>query len=321
MKNNMDARFNFIGSILQKNSFNKFTVSIYEDAEGNPYRHIIKDDIIEGFEQVILAAEVNKVDVALPVDIGSKAIYCFTDKQNKLTWGTRASLEAPLSELLFAGIITVQARIIISSFLQLHGKTYELIQEKQKQLEKAGIQIKSQDFISTKNIKKWKKNAVDLNKILFDKYNHFKKIAPGVYLSDIVLLKNAKLHFNQIRTNIDLIIGYKNESTSAKIKELIRFSIESDRMDLEISFKKSKRLYRYLLTSDIEITQRKIDTIISESINEVEDEEISVLEIGFRVDLELSGFLESTNEEVVTEYEILECEQILKDAKDIMKKK
>jgi hypothetical protein len=117
MKNNMDARFNFIGSILQKNSFNKFTVSIYEDAEGNPYRHIIKDDIIEGFEQVILAAEVNKVDVALPVDIGSKAIYCFTDKQNKLTWGTRASLEAPLSELLFAGIITVQARIIISSFL------------------------------------------------------------------------------------------------------------------------------------------------------------------------------------------------------------
>jgi hypothetical protein len=140
-------------------------------------------------------------------------------------------------------------------------------------------------------------------------------------LSDIVLLKNAKLHFNQIRTNIDLIIGYKNESTSAKIKELIRFSIESDRMDLEISFKKSKRLYRYLLTSDIEITQRKIDTIISESINEVEDEEISVLEIGFRVDLELSGFLESTNEEVVTEYEILECEQLLKDAKDIMKKK
>jgi len=297
--------FWFLGSIYSNNKTDKFTVSIYSNHQvvskskkRKFYRHVLKDDYIVDFQEVNVEAKIHFYREIFPVVRGDLAVFCYTNKKNELFCGNRHELEKKIIPLLSSKNLNMHGKLTISSFLKFHGRTYDLISEYEKELSKNDLYFKINvgDFIYTKK----EDNLINPQKVLtklFKRQKLLNKYSAQLFISDLALLQNTHVYFDDFCINIEMIIGHENPSYKRKLNDLIDFSIRSNRVELGISFKQSKILLAYVVRSPIDIEQKKIERLLSQKAIDIDK---SVIEIGAKVDeqLEKNSWKKKTTEDV-----------------------
>jgi len=284
----------FIGSISQELPVSDFTHAVYTDGKsffiheaGQP------NALITGF--VLIAIPEERVilggDWPRSVEVGNPAIFCYTkvstDDISELIVGTLDEMNELLPPLLNDPELDVEARLIISSFLNLHGLTANLLEKCQDEFDSntVGINLKKQDFIKTKELQNPEAS------IYSDIFDRLMKSFSSQWVKpeDIVLLDNENVYFGNSRCSMLNFLENKLPAYSEKINQLLSFSINNSRIQLRMALKndeQGKRLYSALLLSrSTEVEQVRYDELVSSKAAESSKAgNVSVLEVGFEME-------------------------------------
>lgn len=262
-------RYLFIGFLKPLNKKNCFASSVYKK-NNEYYIQELNREVIENFQKVIIKGEISYVSKNDQIEKakGEEPIYCFITN-DKSVYGNKKEIAPRLMDLLFSESVNTYTGLIISSFLQLHGKTQQYLENAGNKNSNFNIHFNQNDFIDTKQLHQINKTQF-LDKI-FSKLDELQNINPILSLDDVALFKDSRVFFDISDCSIRDVLFDENATYNNVFKKLMTMS---------------SRVYYQMLTSSNTVNQEKIDSILSRKAADISEE--SVLDIGLHIETKLA---------------------------------
>lgn len=250
---------------------NSFTLPILQDKEGRFFIQQELNNIIIGFVSLELnEQEIIKTEKKIKIRIGGAVILCFITESDELIIGAKHDIQGQLFQYLEDESYDPVAKLIISSKFLLHGKTYELVEECNKLLQKNEIKCKinRNNYINPQNIgDKFTDNfkiikMLSYCNLLQKKYSFIQWKDFFAIINKNILLSDWQINFDNF---FDLINSNReiNKKHVIAIIELILDKVENDEVEKN-TIEDNKNFYLTLLMNEFD--QSKIDRILSPTI-------------------------------------------------------
>lgn len=286
------ARLKYIGGILPSIPSSRFVNSVFLNMETDKiYLQQEENEIIGNFieidsDQIIVPAKKEIFVEEYQDFVFSFIIY--TKNFIEIFSGNRKAIELDLLVLINSKKINVHSELLISSFLNLYGKTLELIEESNIDLEKKGVKQKIGEntaFNSSNFINDPEPNLVD---IIYKKFMLYRTINDSIQIDDIACIKDGNVYFNNNYFRAQKIVNRKNSENqiySKVISEILALCIKKRLVNLE-EFSLNNEIYEFLIGSEHFILEQSvIEQYLSDRVKVDENEmTYSVLDIGLQWD-------------------------------------
>lgn len=245
------------GTIKQQFPVNTFTPVIFVDNKGVFFTQIESNNLIINFEPIELSRdEILISKTKFESNKNDPTIYCYTQEDNTLLFGTLDSLKNKMFELINSDRINTFAKVIISSKYKIHNKTADFIEMSNLQFQKEQIncRLHLQNYV---NVTEYK------NKNLETIYNSLYKIKSSINKksniewADFINISDSNFFIDKFKIDIDFLFSTscsnKNEKQiKQKLLNIITHRIENKKLNKNVLIN-NKKFYPYLLSFPIPI--------------------------------------------------------------------
>lgn len=285
----MSKELTYIGAILPAIPSNNFASSLFLNGEDQYLIQQINDEGKIFFKPIPPPNLIRKTNDPFIVKENANYIYSFTTIDNELYYGTKDVIEQDLLNLLLTkSSFNVHTKLIISSFLQLHTHSLSLIKLANENLQKNKILSEIDENLLFTDSKTTTDDQIEFYSELKDRYNSLRSISSSLKITDLALIHEDKVYFNNYKFEFTQLFKSKIQYQS-EIKlilcELISTSYSKKQIDLEKLIFSNENAYVFLLgCDDLEFKQSDIEGFLS---SEIPNNTQSVIEVGLKVDKEL----------------------------------
>lgn len=282
--------YKYIGALEPSLPSNRFTTSIFTTGtESNFFLQIEELGKVTGFKLIAPPAKIKNVEANLELQVGDDIIYSFITSQSDLIYGNRQGIEPKLLELLKTNALNSHSKLIISNFLHLYGKTIDYVHKSNKDLEKRGVKSLINEDLIFQNTIPENEAPDDLFNLIDIRYNSLKSINSNIDIDDIAFIFDDNAYFQNIKIKINKFFSKKsirNSGQKTMLAQVINLCNKRNKIDVGKLVNSSNETFEFLLQSAaVSFEQKKIETLISEKINETPN---SVIDVGLAVDKQLS---------------------------------
>jgi hypothetical protein len=186
---------------------NDFCIVLFTDDEQQYFTQQIINGKIVGFEQL----GINKSDIlysnrTIDVRKGDSAIYSFVLDNQKQIDGTYLEIRGKLLRLLKKKYFNVNAKLVISSFFNLHRKTLQLLEESRRYFKQLGLHVdlQEEDFIQITNLQVPDPSII---KAYLEECAESISSAKSISWEDLIVLKKATVLFGSHSCDIDSFLN------------------------------------------------------------------------------------------------------------------
>nr|WP_319397611.1 hypothetical protein [uncultured Carboxylicivirga sp.] len=246
------------GTIKQLFPVNAFTPVIFINQIGNYFIQMEEDGKVKSFKSIkIKDDEILKSECEIVSRIGNSIIYCYTQENNGVNFGTLNSLKNILFELLNGDSINSVAKTIISSQYKIHNKTVQFIKSSNIEFEKENLNCK---LHIGNYIKVHEYPEKDL-KTFFDSFSHLRKYITkksNIEWDDFIDITETKFYVNNYKLEIDELFNKFNENhDNINIKKRLINTIIQRVINRNLNrnvLVNNRSLFHFLLSSPDRIT-------------------------------------------------------------------
>ncbi|MRG43912.1 hypothetical protein GFS24_02240 [Chitinophaga sp. SYP-B3965] len=299
--------YTYAGAMKIHTASSKFVTSLFKDAKGGYYTQVEKDEVIVDFKEIrVTRAIIDPLEV-ITVKKGDPVIYSFLtcmeeneEEQDmdamfnfELVYGDRDKIEDPLLHLLDLNALTVHSRLIISLFLKLYQKTFDLIDASNDDLALNGVEQKiDKEKIFIEESFETYNHALDIHEAVNSRYRKCNKINRQIRLEDIVFMNNRKILFSRYEISIEHFINKRcllEKDRNIMVSYLIQIYTENNVELLKVIINSYDEIYEFIRFSKyLIIKQDTIELSLSNKITPAQLQAgLSVLDIGIAVDKQI----------------------------------
>lgn len=283
----------YVGAILPAMSSSRFVTSVFYNVFTN--RYFVQQQAgekIGRFKRIKVPKNLLRVKSGIWAKENDRYVYSFCiGKTKDVLCGDRRTIEKQLIRIVNSEKLNVHSKLMVSSFLNLDGKTVQLVEESNQDLEQKGIHEKIDLRKFFEKASRFTQQGSNLIDLIHTRYETFKELNDTIHFRDIACINEDKAYFDNKFIEAKEIIKKNlltNRVLNEMISDIITFCSSKQMIDLRKLFT-SDETYEFMLESEyVTLDQKDIERFLSTAVQQNKlGENQSILNVGIELDKEL----------------------------------